>query len=133
MTGRRSWWITPIVVGHFLLGWAVALPLLGWEMVLQLMQPDDLVEVFAKLVFAFVAALVAGSIVPYSEQQPLSATLSGCVVALLFTSNAVASALVTSSFGLSAPLIVPVVGALLLMGASIPLMGVLEKHDGTIA
>jgi len=132
LTGRRSWWITPIVVGHFLLGWAVALPILGLEIVLQLIEPDDVVEVIAKLVFAFVAALVAGSVVPYSEQQPLSATLSGCVVALLFTGNAVASALTMSSLGLSAPLIVPAVGALLLIGAIIPLVGVLAKHDGTI-
>jgi len=102
LTARPTWWAWPTAVGHLLIGTIVAVPVVVVELALGTLQAADLGAVAARAAFAFAAALVAGALVPYSEEQPLSATISGFIAALLYTGNAVVTPVIADGLGTSA-------------------------------
>ncbi len=84
LTANASWWVFPKLCAYALLAMAIAIPVVLIEMCLSLVGADELVEIGPRALLAFGSAFVGGTLVPYSEEQPLSVTASGFITAILF-------------------------------------------------
>ncbi|QWL29647.1 hypothetical protein [Rathayibacter toxicus] len=81
---RDHWWIAPKVVAYLVLALCISIPVVAIELVLGMFGWSDLPHIAARALLAFGAALVGGSLIPYSEEQALSVTASGCVTAIIY-------------------------------------------------
>jgi hypothetical protein len=90
-TASRGWWISPTIVAHALIGLCLAVPVVVVESLLQLIGPDDLWPVASRCLFALSASLFAGAVVPFSEEQPLSATVAGFLAAIVYLGGSFAA------------------------------------------
>lgn len=84
LTANASWWVLPKLCAYAFVAIAIAIPVVLIEMLLSLVGVDDLGEIGARALLAFGSAFVGGTLVPYSEEQPLSVTASGFITAMLF-------------------------------------------------
>jgi hypothetical protein len=83
-TARRRLHVTPKAVTYFGVALVLAVPTAMAFVALGLLPPDALGSTMLRWVVATFVALVAGTLVPYSEQQPLSATAGGFILAVTY-------------------------------------------------
>jgi hypothetical protein len=95
----RSWWIFPKIIAYLGIGTAIMIPIVGAEMVLNMVSLTDLPGILARSTLAFSAALIGGSLVPYSEEQPLSVSISGVVTAILYMAASLSLGYLTQFIG----------------------------------
>ncbi|MEA5454630.1 hypothetical protein SPF06_07835 [Sinomonas sp. JGH33] len=80
--GRWSWWIGPQIAAYALIGFALAAPVYALELSLGTVELGDAFGVVARVALVFAVALLAGTLVPYSEDQGLSVTAAGFLAAI---------------------------------------------------
>ncbi|WP_144759705.1 hypothetical protein [Curtobacterium sp. 9128] len=96
-TGRSDWWIVPTVTAHFATSVLAAIPLLSMALIAEFMVPADLPEFFARASVLFAAALIAGSLIPVSQDQPLSGSIALVLATLVYLVSVQLADLVTSN------------------------------------
>lgn len=83
LSALPSGWAWPKLVVYLTIGAVLALPLAGATMALGLLAPSDLGSALAQALTFGAVCLLAGTLIPYSEEQPLSMTTAGFLAAVL--------------------------------------------------
>lgn len=83
-TARPRLRIAPKAVAYFAVAIVLAVPAAAACAALGLLPADALGSTVLRWVLATLVALVAGTLVPYSEQQPLSVTVGGFILAVAY-------------------------------------------------
>lgn len=116
LLARRSWWIFPKFVGYLALSSAISIPAIGAELALQLVAVGDLPAILSRALLAFSAALLAGTLVPYTDEQPLSIAIAGFSAAIIYIGTTTTLSLVAQSNEVMAMSAVTVIVAIALLG-----------------
>lgn len=83
LSARPSGWVWPKLVAYLTVGSLLSAPLAGMAIGLDLMAPVDLGTALPQALSFGAICLLAGTLIPYSEEQPLSMTAAGFLSALL--------------------------------------------------
>ncbi|NQX27773.1 hypothetical protein HQQ81_10515 [Microbacteriaceae bacterium VKM Ac-2854] len=116
LLARETWWVLPKIIAYYLLALTMSSPVLAAELGLSMIAWSDLPNIFARATLAFGAALIGGSLVPYSEEQPLSVTVSGFVSAILYMGASLAMSWLTQFMDANLTAALTAVLALLFLG-----------------
>ncbi|KHL01150.1 hypothetical protein [Sinomonas humi] len=81
--GSWSWWIAPKAVAYFVVGASVAILLWIFELALGMVSASDVLSVSIRAALVLGAALLGGTLAPYSDEQGLSVAASGFLTGLL--------------------------------------------------
>lgn len=85
--GAGAPWRWPKALAAAAAGAGLAVPVLVAVLTIGLIPLTQLPDVLLRCLLGLVTALLCGAVVPYSEDQPLSATLGGFLLALLYMSS----------------------------------------------
>ena len=88
--GPRAPWRWPKALAAATAGACLAVPVLIAVLATGLIPAAQLPDVLLRCLLGLVTALLCGAVVPYSEDQPLSATVGGFLLALLYMSSTLA-------------------------------------------
>ncbi|KGJ81778.1 hypothetical protein GY21_01505 [Cryobacterium roopkundense] len=84
LIARPLWWVSPKIVAYAVGGTVLGSLVFAVEVLIGLAEPSSAAQVGARAVLALGAALLAGTVVPYSDEQPLSMTVSGFLAAFIY-------------------------------------------------
>ncbi|MGG7507045.1 hypothetical protein [Plantibacter sp. YIM 135249] len=115
LQGERLWWTMPKMLSALLISSVLGICTIGIELLLAMVPIEAVPTILSRALLAFCAALLAGTLVPYSEEQPLSTTVSGFTAALLYISISVGLSWAADSIGTVAANILAVLAAILLL------------------
>lgn len=93
-------WIGPAAIASAVIGAAIAAPAFVLAVALGLTPLDDVPQLAARAAIALFAGLLGGALVPYSEEQPVAAAVTGFTVGIVYLA---ASLLVQGAVTLSGP------------------------------
>lgn len=85
--GAGAPWRWPKALAAAAAGASLAVPVLIAVLAIGLIPVSQLPDVLLRCLLGLVAALLCGAVIPYSEEQPLSATVGGFLLALLYMSS----------------------------------------------
>lgn len=83
LSARPSGWVWPKLVAYLAIGSLLAVPLAGVAIALGLLAAAELGTALPQALAFGAICLLAGALIPYSEEQPLSMTAAGFLSALL--------------------------------------------------
>ncbi|MFZ7088963.1 hypothetical protein [Curtobacterium sp. RRHDQ10] len=84
LTARRDWWVAPSIVAHLTVAVIFGIVLGGIGLAADVLQWSDALPAALKMVTLFSAALIAGSVVPWSDDQATSGAVAAVVMILLY-------------------------------------------------